>query len=103
MDVNRFTDKSKQALMASQEIARRYQHTQVDVEHLLLGLLEAEDRLTLQIIERAGGDAVGVRRDVEAALARGPKVEVKGGGTGQLYVTPALADVLQRTAWEQAQ
>ena len=103
MDVNRFTDKSKQALMASQEIARRCQHTQVDVEHLLLGLLEAEDGLTVQIIERAGGDAVGVRRDVEAALARGPKVEVKGGGTGQLYVTPALADVFQRTAWEQAQ
>jgi len=103
MDINKFTDRAKQALMASQEIVRRHQHSQVDVEHLLLALLESSDGLAAEIIQRAGGDAAGVRRDVEAALARGPKVEVRGGGTEQIYATPALLEVLERTAWEHAQ
>ncbi len=103
MDINKFTDKSKQALMASQEIMRRYQHSQVDVEHLLLALLESSEGLAAQIITSAGGDAAGVKRDLEAVLGRGPKVESRGGGTGQVYVTPALLEILERTAWEHAQ
>jgi len=103
MDVNKFTDRAKQALVASQELARRYQHSQVDVEHLLLALLGSTDGLVSDIIQRAGGDAAGVKRDVEAVLARGPKVEVRGGGTQQVYVTPQLSEILERKAWEQAQ
>ena len=103
MDVNKFTDRAKQALVASQELARRYQHSQVDVEHLLLALLGSTDGLVSDIIQRAGGDAAGLKRDVEAVLARGPKVEVGGGGTQQVYITPQLSEILERYAWEQAQ
>ena len=103
MDINKFTDRAKQALMAGQEIMRRYQHSQVDVEHLLLALLESSDGLVAQIIDRAGADAGAIRRDVEAALARGPKVDATGGGTAQVYVTPGLLQILERTAWEHAQ
>ncbi|TET54079.1 MAG: hypothetical protein E3J64_02480, partial [Anaerolineales bacterium] len=103
MDTSKFTDRAKQALMASQEVMRRHQHSQLDVEHLLLALLESSDALAVQIIERAGGDVAGVRRDVEAALERGPKVEVKGAGTGQIYAAPALLEILERTAWEHAE
>jgi ATP-dependent Clp protease ATP-binding subunit ClpC len=103
MDINKFTDRAKQALMASQEAMRRHQHSQVDVEHLLLALLESSDGLASEIIAKAGGDPAGVKRDVESALARGPRAEVTGGGTGQVYVTPALLEILERTAWEHAQ
>ena len=103
MDINKFTDRAKQVLMASQEIMRRYRHSQVDVEHLLLALLESSDGLAAEIIGKAGGDAAGVKREVESALARGPKVEAQGDGVGQVYVTPALMEILERTAWEHAQ
>ncbi len=104
MDINKFTDRAKQVLMGSQEVMRRYQHSQVDVEHLLLALVESNDGLATQIIGKAGGDAAAVKRDLEAALARGPKVQAQGeGGTGQVYVTPSLLEILERTAWEQAE
>jgi len=104
MDVNKFTDRAKHVLIASQQIMRRNQHSQVDVEHVLLALLEATDGLANQIIERAGGDPAAVKRDVEAELAKTPKVEASGtGGTEQVYVTPALLEVLEKTAWDQAQ
>ncbi len=79
MDINKFTDRAKQALMASQEIMRRYQHSQMDVGHLLLALLESSDGLAAELINKAGGEAAGVKRDVESALARGPRVEARGG------------------------
>jgi ATP-dependent Clp protease ATP-binding subunit ClpC len=103
MDINKFTDRAKQVLMASQEVMRRHRHSQMDVEHLLLALLESSDGLAAEIIGKAGGDATGAKRDAESALARGPKVEARGGGTGQVYVTPALIEILERTAWEHAQ
>jgi len=103
MDANRFTDRAKQVLISSQEIMRRYRHSQVDVEHVLLALLDTTDGLINQIIERAGGEPGAIRREVELALQRSPKVGHRGGGTGQVYVTPALLEVLERSAWEQAQ
>jgi len=103
MDINKFTDRARQALMASQSVMQRYQHSQLDVEHLLVGLLEGSDGLAGEIIERAGGDAAAVKREVEAALARSPRVESHGAGAGQIYVTPALSEIVERIAWEQAQ
>ncbi len=103
MDINKFTDRAKQALMASQSVMQRYQHSQLDVEHLLVGLLEGSDGLAAQIIDRAGGDSATVKREVEAALARSPRVQAEGGGTGQVYVTPTLSEIVERIAWEQAQ
>ena len=103
MDINKFTDRAKQVVMASQEVMRRHKHSQMDVEHLLLALLESSDGLAADVIGKAGGDAAGVKRDVESALTRGPKVDARGGGTGQVYVTPALMEILEATAWEHAQ
>jgi ATP-dependent Clp protease ATP-binding subunit ClpC len=104
MDINKFTDRAKQVLGASEKVMRRYQHLQIDVEELMLALLESSDGLVTQILERAGADPAAIKRDVEAVLARGPRVEAQGGGpTGQVYVTPQLSDILERGAWEQAQ
>jgi ATP-dependent Clp protease ATP-binding subunit ClpC len=104
MDPNKFTDKAKQVLIASQQVMRRYQHSQVDIEHMLLALLDSTDGLASQIIERAGGEVAAIRRDTEIALSRSPKVAAQGaGGTEQVYVTPALLDILERSGWEQAE
>ena len=42
MTPERFTEQAQEALTASQELVRRYQHSQWDVEHILLALLEQE-------------------------------------------------------------
>ena len=45
MDFNRFTEKLQEAVRAAQGKAVRYGHQQIDVEHLLAGLLEQEGGL----------------------------------------------------------
>ena len=43
MDLNRLTQKSQEALHDAQTKALRFGHTEVDGEHLLLALLDADE------------------------------------------------------------
>jgi ATP-dependent Clp protease ATP-binding subunit ClpC len=105
MSFDRFTDRAKEALLLAQQAAQRYQHTQIDTEHLLLALLEQPESIAIKAMEHAGVDHNAVRRAVEAALARSPKVTVSGPGgpQAQIYITPALNAVVGPVAWAQAQ
>ncbi|NIM06369.1 MAG: AAA domain-containing protein [Armatimonadetes bacterium] len=102
MDFSKFTDKAKEALALSQQVLARYQHTQLDLEHLLLALLEQPQGVSAQILERLGADRAQIQRGAEELLARTPKVTVQG-GTAQIYVTPALQRLLEEGARQQAQ
>jgi ATPases with chaperone activity, ATP-binding subunit len=89
-----FTERARSALFESQEILRRYKHTQMDTEHLLLALLEQEDGLASQILERIGADRGEIVRGVEEALARTPKVTYSDGAReAQVYMTPRFKRV----------
>jgi len=102
MDFNKFTEKAKEALALAQSILTRYQHTQLDAEHLLLALLEQPEGVTQKILERLGIDALALKRKAEGLLARAPKVTVHG-GSQQIYLTPAMQRLVEDGAWQQAQ
>jgi ATP-dependent Clp protease ATP-binding subunit ClpB len=88
MDLNRFTEKAQEAVMAAQKLAVKHSHQQVDVEHVLLSLLEQEQGLAGPIIEKAGGSPDTLRRKVEQELGRMPRVSgASGAPTDQMYVT----------------
>jgi len=73
----------------------RYGHTQIDVEHLLLALLEQSEGVTLQILERLGVDVDQVHQRIDRVLRASPKAGIYGGGgVGQVFITPRLKRVL---------
>ena len=94
MDINRLTEKAQEALRAAQSEATRLGHQQIDVEHLLLALLDQEGGLTKSILDKTGVDSELVRRRVEEALARLPKVSSGSGGPGEVYITARLNRLL---------
>jgi ATP-dependent Clp protease ATP-binding subunit ClpB len=94
MDLNRMTEKSREALQQAQTLATRHHHQQVDSEHLLLALLEQEDGAAARILERAGGDLAAIRTRATQALARLPQVSGSGRTPGQVYITPRLDETL---------
>ena len=77
MDLNRLTQKSQEALHDAQTKALRFGHTEVDGEHLLLGLLDQSDGLVGPLLARAGADPDRLREDVEAELRRRPAFPVQ--------------------------
>jgi len=95
MRFDRFTERAQEAAARAAELASRYGHTQVDVEHVLLALLDQTDGVVLQILEHIGATVDALRRRVEDVLRTGPKTSIYGsGGTGQVFVTPRLKRVL---------
>ena len=92
MRQERFTELAQEALAASHELVRQYKHSQWDVEHILLALLQQERGLVGDILRELNIDMAAVRQEVEATLDKVPKVTFE---TGQIYATPRVAQLLK--------
>ncbi|MEX2238688.1 MAG: ATP-dependent chaperone ClpB [Dehalococcoidia bacterium] len=73
MNVNKLTEKSREALLRAQELAEERNSTELEVEHLAEALLEDGDGLPARIIEKAGGDRQALERSLVEALDAAPK------------------------------
>ncbi|VUT25056.1 MAG: protein disaggregation chaperone [Candidatus Methanolliviera sp. GoM_asphalt] len=92
MNIEHFTQKAQEALQSAQSIAARYNHQQMDVEHLLLALLEERDGLIPRIMERMEVSLEDIRGEVEKALSSLPRVS---GAGGQIYITQRISSLLE--------
>jgi len=97
MRQDRFTEQAQESLALSQELVRRYQHSQWDVEHVLLALLQQEGGLTQDILKKLGVEVGEMRHRLEAALEGSPKVAQQ---QGMIYATPRTAQLLQNAEAE---
>ena len=101
MDVNKFTEKSQEAVGQAQALATRHGQQQVELEHLFLALLEQEGGLAGKILSRLDVDAEQLKQKVEQEIASLPSVQ--GPGAGQLYWGTRLREVLDRAQQEASQ
>ena len=86
MNLNRYTQRAQEAIVASQELAQSYNHSQIEPDHLLLALLQQESGVAGEILRQVGADPDAVARQIESDLARRPKAygsNVQAGLSGQ--------------------
>ncbi|MFL5226786.1 MAG: ATP-dependent chaperone ClpB [Microvirga sp.] len=74
MKIERYTERAQGFLQAAQTIAMREGHPQFTPEHILKALLDDPEGMAAGLIDRAGGKSAQVRREVDAVIARQPKV-----------------------------
>jgi len=99
--MDKLTIKSQEALQNAQRLAERKGHQQIDVEHLLWSLLDDKEGVSVQIISKVGVNASLLKKEIETALDRMPKV-ISATPVGQVYITPKLKEVLE-TAQKEAE
>ena len=97
----KFTERARGLVQSAQDILVRYQHTQLDTEHLLLAMLEQNEGLAVQVLQKLNVDTRTLGHAVEEALARAPKVQYADQGA-QIYITPRIKRVFD-LAKEEAQ
>ncbi len=73
MRLDKLTIMAQEALEAAQGIAEKYQHSNVDVEEMLLALLQQEGGVTRPLFQKIGADPNRIREDVEDELERLPQ------------------------------
>ncbi len=100
IDINKFTQKAQEALLEAQSIASRYNHQQVDTEHLLLAMLEQEDGLIYHLLEKIDKNPSIIKERLEAVLADMPKIMGTSGSVDQLYITARLNAILDKALKE---
>ncbi|MCR4407915.1 MAG: ATP-dependent chaperone ClpB [Anaerolineae bacterium] len=93
ININRFTEKSQEALFAAQQMAEQMNHSQVEPEHLLAALLQQGDGVVPQVLARVGANPQAMLAQVQAELGRLPRVT---GAAVQVGISPNLRQVLVR-------
>jgi len=79
MRIDKFTTKFQQALADAQSLANGNDQQFIEPQHLLLALINQDDGGTASLLSRAGVNVPALKRDLEGALNRLPKVEGHGG------------------------
>ncbi|EFC82629.1 ATP-dependent chaperone ClpB [Parafrankia sp. EUN1f] len=100
MDMNRLTEKSREALDEAQARAVRQGNAEVDGEHLLAALLEPSEGLVRRLVADVGADPAALAEAVTAELDRRPRVSGPGARPGEVYVTQRMARLLDTAARE---
>ena len=89
MNIQKFTQKSIEAVNDCERIANEYGNQEIEQEHLIYALLTQEDSLILKLIEKMEIDKEHFLNNAEGKLAR--RVKVRG---GQMYIGKDLNKVL---------
>jgi ATP-dependent Clp protease ATP-binding subunit ClpB len=93
MDLNRYTQKAQEAVLAAQDLAEEYSHSQIEAEHLLLALLQQSDGVVPQVVGRLGGNPALLAAAVERELSNKPQVY---GAAAKVGLSRTLADLLKQ-------
>ncbi len=99
MRPDKFTERAREIIAASQELAVGYRHNQWDIEHLFLALVKQEDDLVAQILAKLGVNSEVLKRKLENILDSAPKMSE---GT-QIFATPRIQTLLENAGREATQ
>jgi ATP-dependent Clp protease ATP-binding subunit ClpB len=102
MDLNRFTQKSIEAIQTAESLALRHQHMEIDADHLLLALLDQEDGLIPRLLQRMQVDTAAFKQQVQAIIQSKPQVYGPGREPRKIYISQTTSQILLR-AEEEAQ
>jgi len=92
MRQDRFTEGAQEVLAESQQLVRTERHSQWDVEHVLLALLQHERGIMPGLMEKLGADRNALREAVARALSKTPKLQYD---VVQIYTTPRIVRMLE--------
>lgn len=102
MRLDKLTLKAQEALQEAKNIADKYNHQQIDAEHLLLALVEQSEGIVVPVLQKIGVDVDPLKSRLVEHLSSLPQVYGGGGGIEQIYITPRLNKTLEN-AWREAQ
>src|SRR5256712_4648370 len=98
MQLDRLTLKAQAALQEAQQLAHRYSHQEMDCEHLLLALVEQNDNLIPNVLQKLGVALPQFKADLDGELSRRHKVQ--GTSSADVFLSQALKKALDAAGAE---
>src|SRR5665647_3093225 len=92
MDLNKYTQKAQEAIVAAQSLARDHNQQTIEPVHLLLALLNQSESTVPAVVTQISGSIDVLKQELVRELANRPKVY--GGNTGEPGLARATSDAL---------
>ena len=89
MNIQKFTQKSIEAIQNAQNIAIQNQNPQIEQEHLLLALLEQENSLIKELIKKIGNEEI-IEEEVRKKVLNKPRVTGGSRQANNIYISQDL-------------
>ena len=91
MNLEKYTQKSQEALLGAQRLAEELNHQTIEPAHLLLSLLKQEDGVVPAVVTKIAGSVLALREELQTELENRPRVY---GGNTQVGLSRSTSDVL---------
>ena len=91
MNLQKFTEKAQQAILATPELAREFGHAAVEPEHLLVTLLEQPEGVVPAVLRKLSIDPTALAHELRGHLDKQPKMS---GGGAEPHLSPRLRVVV---------
>src|SRR5207237_9784201 len=72
MNINKYTEKAQEAILAAQQLADREGHPEITPEHLLLTLVDQQGGIVPEILRKMNADPGAIGTALRAELGRAP-------------------------------
>src|SRR5688572_32893656 len=92
MDLNKYTQKSQEAILNAQNLAQDHGHQTIEPLHLLLSLLTQEEGVVPAIVNKVAGSAQALRTELTHELEKRPRIP---GGHTDVHLSQPSADVFR--------
>jgi ATP-dependent Clp protease ATP-binding subunit ClpB len=92
MNLDKYTQKSQEAILAAQGLAQNYNHQAIEPTHLLLALLQQDQGVVPAIVTKVAGSPLALRDELRNDLDRRPRIS---GTNMDVGLSRPAADVLQ--------
>ncbi len=95
MRFDRFTERAQEAAQRAVELMTRYGHSQVDVEHLLMALIQQQQGTVPALLVEMGANPGQLSEALDVILRQTSRPGIYGAGGGQqVFITPRVKRVL---------
>ena len=92
MNLEKYTQKSQDALLSAQRLAEDLNHQTIEPAHILLALLQQEEGVAPAIVTKVAGSVLAILEELQKELENQPKIY---GASTQVGVSRLAADTLE--------
>ncbi|PWB74873.1 MAG: ATP-dependent chaperone ClpB [Anaerolineales bacterium] len=98
MDLNKYTQKSQEAILGAQQIAQDYNHQAIEPAHVLLALLKQDEGVVPAIVDKVAGSADALRNELTHDLESRPRIHGSNAEVGLAQTTSNVLQAAERFA-----
>ena len=96
MNLDKYTQKSQEALLAGQQLAKDHNHQHIEPVHLLAALLKDDEGIVPAIVNKVAGSLLALRAEVQNDLDGRPRVHGSNVQVGLAGPTSQVLEAAER-------